>query len=98
MARTVGELCEAWFRHVEPDLSASVAPEYRRLLDRRIIPRFGTTPLDELTAADLDGWYAELRSGAHGNRPLAANSVRRIHAILRRALNQGVRWDWLAAN
>jgi integrase len=96
--RTVGELCDAWFRHVEPDLSASVAPEYRRLLDRRILPRFGAVPLDELTPADLDAWYAELRTGAIGQRPLAANSVRRIHAVLRRALNQGVRWEWCTEN
>ena len=96
--RTVAELCEAWYRHVEPDLSASVAPEYRRLLDRRILPRFGALPLDALTAADLDGWYAELRTGSEGGRPLAANSVRRLHAILRRALNQGLRWGWLTEN
>ncbi|MGH9027637.1 MAG: tyrosine-type recombinase/integrase [Acidimicrobiia bacterium] len=91
------DLCEAWYRHVEPDLSASVAPEYRRLLDRRILPRLGRLPLSKLAPADLDRWYGELRSGDN-SRPLAANSVRRIHSVLHRALDQGVRWGWLDAN
>jgi integrase len=96
--RTVGEVCEAWLAHVEPDLSASVAPEYRRLLDRRILPRFGDTCLADLEPAELDAWYSELRSGSGGTKPLAANSVRRLHSVLHRALAQGVRWGWLADN
>jgi integrase len=96
--RTVGELCDAWYRHVEPDLSASVAPEYRRLLDRRILPRLGWLPLTKLTPDLLDGWYAELRAGDARSRPLAPNSVRRIHSVLHRALDQAVRWGWLEQN
>lgn len=36
-AGTVGDLCEKWGAQAEPDLSPSVAPEYRRLLDSRIL-------------------------------------------------------------
>jgi integrase len=52
-----------------------------------------------LRTADLDLWYAQLRrSGRAGGLPLAPNSVGRIHGLLRRALNQGVRWGWLTSN
>jgi integrase len=98
-AGTVGELCERWYSHAAPDLSPAVAAEYRRLLDKRILPRWSDTPLRRLRTADLDQWYAELRrSGAAGGKPLAPNTVIRSHAVLRRALAQGVKWGWMTLN
>src|SRR5690606_36925249 len=98
-AGTVGELCERWYSHAAPDLSPAVAAEYRRLLDRRILPRWADVPLRRLRTADLDQWYSELRrSGAAGGKPLAPNTVMRAHAVLRRALAQGVKWGWLTVN
>lgn len=44
-AGTVGELCERWYSHAAPDLSPAVSAEYRRLLDRRILPRWVDVPL-----------------------------------------------------
>ena len=97
---TVGELCEKWFTQAEPDLSPSVAPQYRTLLDNRILPRWGDTPLRRLRTADLDLWYSELRRSGRldGKGGLSANSVKRIHSVLRRALGQGVKWGWLITN
>ncbi len=98
-AGTVGELCERWYSHAAPDLSPTVAAEYRRLLDKRILPRWADTPLRRLRTADLDQWYGELRrSGGPGGTALAPNTVTRPHAVLRRALAQGVKWGWLTVN
>jgi integrase len=98
-AGTVGELCEKWFAQAEPDLSPAVAPNYRRLLDNRILPRWGDLPLRRLRTADIDLWYGDLRrNGAVNGGPLAPNSVMRIHSVLRRALVQGVRWGLITAN
>ncbi len=98
-AGTVGDLCERWYAHAAPDLSPAVAVEYRRLLDKRILPRWGALPLRRLRTADLDQWYGELRrSGGPGGTPLAPNTVTRAHAVLRRALSQGVKWGWLTVN
>jgi integrase len=98
-AGTVGDLCERWYSHASPDLSPAVAAEYRRLLDKRILPRWGDVPLRRLRTADLDQWYAKLRrSGAADGKPLAPNTVVRAHAVLRRALAQGVKWGWLTVN
>jgi integrase len=97
---TVGELCEKWFSQVEPDLSPSVAPQYRTLLDNRILPKWGHTPVRGLRTFDLDEWYAELRRKGRldGLGGLSANSVKRIHSVLRRALAQGVKWGLLETN
>lgn len=96
---TVGELCERWYEASAPSWSPTVVVGYRRILDRHVLPTFGSTPLRRLRTSDLDAWYARLRaSGGVDGAPLAPNSVQRIHALLRRALNQGVKWGWLAVN
>jgi integrase len=56
-------------------------------------------PLRRLDTAALDRFYTTLRArGGTGGKPLAAASVRQIHAILRRALSQAGRWGWIPAN
>ncbi len=96
---TVGDLCERWYENGEARWTARTAHGYRRILDLRIIPKFGTTPLRKLRASDIDVWYAQLRKrGGRGGKPLDADTVKRIHGVLHAALKQGVRWGWLAAN
>ncbi len=96
---TVGELCDKWWTYSSPNLAPTVAREYRRLIDRRVVPRLGYVKVIDLRAHDLDAWYSELlASGAVTGRPLSANSVRHIHSVLHRALEQGIAWDWIAYN
>jgi integrase len=52
-----------------------------------------------LDTATLDRFYSELRGrGGVGGRPMAPATVRQVHAILRRALDQAARWGWIPAN
>jgi integrase len=96
---TVGHLLERWFEQAEPDFSPKTALETRGVLDRHLIPSLGAVPLGRLRAEQLDGYYRELRRrGGHGGKPLAPATVRRMHGILHRALEQGVRWGWLRSN
>ena len=96
---SVGELLEQWFSHNEADWSPTVVNSYRRIIDRQLVPRFGRTPLRRLTTADIDLFYAQLRKrgGARGG-PLAPASVKRVHAVLRRALAQAVKWGLITIN
>ena len=96
---TVGELCDKWLAFAQPSLKPAVAAEYRRLLDKRILPRFADTPAVAVRTAELDAWYLELHStGGVNSRGLSANSVNRVHAILHRAFEQAVVWQWIAYN
>jgi integrase len=81
------------------DLAWSTRVTYRGYLDRTIIPALGHLPLRRLDTATLDRFYTTLRSrGGTGGRPMAPATVRQVHAILRRALDQAARWGWLTAN
>ena len=96
---TVGELLERWLAVASPDWSPKTVLETRRFFDRLLLPRFGALPLRKLTTAPIDRFYAELRtSGGVGGRPLAPASVRRIHVVLRRGLQQGVKWGLINVN
>jgi integrase len=96
---TVGELCDKWWTYSSPNLAPTVAREYRRLIDRRLVPRLGHLKVVDVRPHQLDAWYCELlTSGAVSGRPLSANSVRRIHSVLHRAFEQGIAWDWIAYN
>ncbi len=55
--------------------------------------------LPKLRAWGLDRFYAQLlAAGGQVGRPLSAGSVRKVHTMLRLALDQAVRWQWLAEN
>jgi integrase len=96
---TVGDLVAAWFELAKQDLSPSTIVGYQACIKRYVTPTLGDVPLDRLKVAQLDNLYAELRSGGgQARRPLATATVRQVHAILRRALQQGVKWGWIDAN
>jgi integrase len=96
---TVSDLVLSWFELVRPELSPSTVRGYERNINSHILPTLGRTKLARLKAAEIDHFYAMLRDrGGVGGRPLSPASVRQVHAILRRALQQGVKWEWLTSN
>jgi len=95
---TLGELLERWFAQASADFSPKTVRETRGFLDRDVLPVLGRVPLARLQAEDLDAYYQRLRRQGSRGRPLAPATIRRIHGILRRALEQAVRWRWLAVN
>src|SRR5215207_10936326 len=73
--------------------------QVRVLPGRPYHPTLGHLPLRRLDTATLDRFYSELRGrGGVGGRPMAPATVRHVHAILRRALDQAARWGWIPAN
>jgi integrase len=96
---TVGELLEKWFEFASPDFSPKTVLETRGFVNRNLLPTLGQVPLSRLAASDLDRFYRKLqKSGGASGGGLALGTIRRIHGILRRALNQGIKWGWLGVN
>lgn len=90
-AGTFGLLLDEWLAAAE--LSPSTRRGYEGYIERHIRPAFGTVLLRRLTTKRLDEHYRAL-TGA-GMQPA---SVRQVHAIIRRALNQAVRWGLIEKN
>ncbi len=88
---TVAELLDAWFDQASQDFSPKTVVETRGFVDRNLRPALGTVPLTRLKAADLDRYYTRLlKNGGQAGQPLSPATIRRIHGILRRALQQAV--------
>ena len=90
----MAELLDRWLAHLE-DLgrSSSTLYGYRKYVDRELIPAIGAVRLSKLTAGHLERLYSSLCR--HG---LAPATVRQIHAIVRAALHQAVRWGLTGRN
>lgn len=95
---TFGELVERWIETASPGWSPANEVTVRRTVSYYLGPLL-PVKLQRVRTADLDAFYAALRDrGGRGGRPLAVSTVRRVHSVVRAALEQGVRWSWLPAN
>jgi integrase len=96
---TVGDLIRQWLDMAKLELSPTTARGYAWIIKTYIMPTLGTVPLAKLRTAQLDRMYVKLRSeGGQDGKPLSAATVRQVHAIMRRALQQGIRWGWITTN
>jgi integrase len=88
-------LRDEWLPSVRPTIRSTTYLSYEGHVERHIIPSLGSTTLQQLSASQLNAFYARLLSGsaAGSTRPLAPGTVRRVHATLHRALRDAVRWN-----
>ena len=91
---TVGEYVTRWLEDsAKGDLAPRTYANYKLQIRRHIVPAVGRVKLSKLNPAHVQGLYAKkLRDG------LKPSSVRYIHAVLRRALEQAVRWNLIPRN
>jgi len=96
---TVSELLKRWFENSSADFSPSTALETTNFMRRYIEPGLGSFQVARLRTEDIDRLYRELRKrGGQNGRPLAPATVRRVHVIVHRSLEQAVRWGWTRTN
>jgi len=96
---TMGELLSTWYELASPHWAPNTRRHTRSVIDVHLVPRFGHLAVGKVTTVDLDDFDAELLvRGAHDGKPLKPGTVQRIHGVLRRALTQAVRWEWIWDN
>lgn len=83
---TFGEYANRWY--AQQDLAESTMQNYRRHLEEHLLPGFESTPLAEITRADVDAW--EKRE----HRTYAASSVKTwrstLHLVFEDAVDEGL--------
>jgi integrase len=90
--QTVGEYLTAWLTAASLDLRPSTRPAYEIAVEKHLVPRLGALPLQKLTTTHLNVVYADLLASGRrdGKGGLSPRSVRFIHTIIRKALNDAV--------
>jgi integrase len=92
--RTVAVLLDEFISHSRSrGRSPKTVYEAQRAIDRILKPALGAVKLHTLTTRQVDNLYRRLVED--GKSP---GSIRRYHAVLSAALNQGVRWQWIGSN
>src|SRR5918994_6368404 len=92
--QTFTQYMERWLQNsAKGDLAPRTYHNYKLQVRRHISPAFARLKLSKLTAAHIQSLYAaKLRDG------LKPSSVRYIHAVLHRALEQAVRFNLIPFN
>jgi len=94
LQQTLKQYLEHWLEEVhKPTIRVSTYISYRRLLDNHILPELGHLYVSKLTPQKVQAFYAKkLKEG------LAPGSVRDIHMVLHKALENAVRWRLVGRN
>lgn len=89
---SVGALMDAWVDTCGQDWSPSTRRTTRYVMEHRIRPRWGDTPLAKVTPAALNAWYSDLRA------EISPSTIRRIHGMLSAAFAEAVTLGWAPDN
>jgi len=86
---TVGDWTERWLTDYLGGVKPSTALLYRQQAEMYIIPRLGALKLQTLTSDSIQKFYNELsRSKEDGGKGLSAKTVKNVHGVLHKALEQ----------
>ena len=77
----------------KPRLRPRTYAEYADLLNWYLRPALGRRQLEQIAPLDIQAVYTEMQE-----RGLSPRTVRYLHAVVRNALGQAVRWRMLAVN
>jgi len=91
---TVGQWLTQWLAQRRPDLKASSANRYELTIRKQITPHLGKVRLARLSPAQLQSFYATLRT----QEGLSPTTVRMTHALLHEALENALRLGMVARN
>jgi len=91
---TVGEFLECWLEDVvKPSASHRTYSTHAQQVHDHIAPTLGRIKLKDLRKAHVDRLYREKL-----NSELSPSTVRRVHAVLHRALEEAVKGDLIPRN
>ena len=86
---TVKEWLENWLKDYLGNVKSSTALLYRQQAEMYIIPRLGSLKLEALTSDQIQKFYNELfRPKEDGGKGLSAKTVKNIHGVFHKALEQ----------
>ena len=97
---TVAQFLDRWLADVKSRVSPKTYERYEQICHKNIAPLLGAVPLARLRPEHISEAYAKaLATGRRdGTGGLSPRTVRQMHAIVKSALGQAVKWDILARN
>ena len=87
-----------WLPAIRHTIRPTTFLSYKGHVERHLVPALGRIPLQQLTGAHLNAFYAKLLSESETSKrqQISPSTVRRIHATLHRAMKDAVRWNQIS--
>ncbi len=99
---TFAEAAREWLRYVEHDRKRrpSTIVDYRWIVERRLLPAFGSLALESITTQRIDAWRVELvaAGGIADGEALSARTINKYLGVMHSILKRAQRTYGLAAN
>ena len=96
---TVKEWLDIWKAEYTEDVKESTAYIYKKNVDMYVVPYIGSVKLQALTAPMIQALYNRLLKPQNEDcKALSAKSVRNVHGVLHKALQQAVLVGYLRVN
>lgn len=95
---TVGEWLDIWAQDYLGGVKPSTAFLYQKHIDLHIKPAIGAVRLEALNAHTIQGVYNQLGAERNGKPGLSPKTVKNIHGVLHKALQQAVAIGYIRFN
>ena len=93
-------LVDEWLPTMEMAIEGSTWTGYMEYIQRYVVDRIGGVELRDLKPQKLNWLYSDVRNNgrSRGTGPLSLKTVREVHVIMHRALEDAVRWEYIDVN
>lgn len=96
---TMKEWLEIWAKDYLGGIKESTAYLYGRNIEQYIVPQLGAIKLEALNAHTIQGFYNNLlQPSKKGVNPLSPKTIKNVHGVLHKALQQAVLIGYLRFN
>ena len=95
---TVDEWLDIWLKDYQIGVKPSTAYLYERQAKLYLRPELGNIPLEALKAHTIQHLYNKLSQGHDGQPALSSKTIKNIHGVLHKALQQAVLLNYIRYN
>lgn len=95
---TVGEWLDIWQQDYLGSVKPRTVDSYRTTVDTHLKPAFGAMKLEALPTHEIQRFYNNLQKGQGPKAPLSPKTIRNIHGVFHKALQQAVELGYLRTN
>jgi len=95
---TLAQWLDIWQKDYLGSVKPSTAYLYKKQIDLHIRPALGATKLESLNPHTVQQFYNKLGSSRNGDDGLSPKSIKNVHGILHKALQQAVKVGYIRVN
>lgn len=94
----LSEWLDIWIKEYTTDLKPLTLASYQQHINKNIKPYLGAVKIKDLTTLQIQRVYNDLYSGVKGRKALSSKTIKNLHGVLHKALNQAYELKIISSN